>query len=68
MILADSILESPAWPREGPGEIVYKQEKTWLGFSSKRNRKKKNKSIKTVQKFKERLKQQMKDISPLYFP
>lgn len=41
MILADSILESPAWPREGPGEIVYKQEKTWLGFSSKRNRKKK---------------------------
>lgn len=65
VILAESILDSPAWPREGPGEIVYKQEKTWLGFSSKRNRKKK--SIKTVQKFKERLKQQMKDISPLYF-
>lgn len=45
MILADSILESPAWPREGPGEIVYKQEKTWLGFSSKRNRKKKKNQL-----------------------
>lgn len=40
-ILAESILDSPARPREGPGEIVYKQEETWLGFSSKRNRRKK---------------------------
>lgn len=36
--LAESTLNSPAWPREGPGEIVSKQEKTWLGFSSKRNK------------------------------
>lgn len=44
-ISAESILDSPAWPREGPGEIVYKPEKTWLGFSSKRNKRKKKNQL-----------------------